>query len=410
MKVAIVSQYYPPEPVRIPSEIAAALTDRGHSVRVVTGFPNYPTGRLAPGFRQRWRHVETDDKVLVRRVPLFVNHSRNPLARALNYTSFALSSRSTRRFVDWADVVYVYATQMTAASAPMAWTRRGGPPVVLHVVDLWPESVTGSSLVQGGALKHAIDRMLVPWLRRMYGRAAAVISIGPGMAGLLVERGAAPDRIETVYNWASEDNVTPRSEPEPHEGLRLMYAGNIGDMQDLETVVRAFARLDDLPGRRLTLVGSGVAESRIRALVRQSGLDDVVEFAGRMERSEMSALYAESDFQLVTLKPLPIFEATIPSKLQASLAHGVPVITNVAGDVTRLVEDWNVGVTCAPGDPEALADAIRRAHAIGHRERVQMGRRARNLYTSTMSKEQAMTAIERTLERAAEGARGKARR
>ena len=145
MRVAIITQYYPPEPVRIPH----GLADRGHGVRVLTAYPNYPDGGIAEGYRQRWNRWEDDGKVRVRRLPIFISHPRIPFARFWNYTTFSLNSSLAWSFMRDADMIYVYTTPMTAAFAPHVWRRTKGLPFVLHVQDLWPETVIGSSMVRG---------------------------------------------------------------------------------------------------------------------------------------------------------------------------------------------------------------------------------------------------------------------
>ena len=177
MKIAIVTQYYAPEVIRIPDTLARLLAARGHQVRVITGYPNYPDGQLFPGYRQRWKHIETVEGVQIRRVPLFISHSYNPVARFTNYLSFALSAGFAHRWVRSADVVYVYATQMSPAIGPSFWRAVFRTPYVLHIQDLWPESVTGSSMVGGGAAKKLIGAMLRPWLRYLYRTASATIAI-----------------------------------------------------------------------------------------------------------------------------------------------------------------------------------------------------------------------------------------
>src|SRR6185503_17053452 len=109
VKVGIVSQWYPPEPAYIPANLAEELTARGHQVRVLTGFPNYPEGKLYPGYRQRWMSRSSVDGVVIRRVPLYPSHDSSPTRRAANYLSFAAtSSVAALRYLAGADVIYVY--------------------------------------------------------------------------------------------------------------------------------------------------------------------------------------------------------------------------------------------------------------------------------------------------------------
>ncbi|TFC94711.1 glycosyltransferase WbuB [Cryobacterium sinapicolor] len=406
LKIVIVTQYYKPEHARIPVEIARSLAERGHEVRVVTGYPNYPEGRLYPEYRQRLRHHEWDGAVRVRRVPIVVSHSQNALARFANYVSFAVSSLGASRFVADADVVYVYATQMTASLAPCLWRVTRGIPFVLHIQDLWPESVTGSSMVSGSLAKRLINGSLRPWLGAVYRRSSAVIATAPTMARMLVDRGVESRKVYTVLNWAEERGAQeqrggPAGPAGAGTGLSLVYAGNLGEFQDLDTVIRAGARSTGLEGFTLTIVGSGVAEEGLKRLAQELGASSIV-FRGRVPHADMDEIYAASDFQVVPLRDLEIFRGTIPSKFQGSLANGIPVITTVAGDVSAIVRTREIGFASAPGDVDALAASFRSAYALSSASRRLMGERARAYYTAEMSRDAGVERIEEILRSAAQ--------
>lgn len=404
LRIAIVSQYYKPENAKIPNSLAESLASRGHDVRVVTGYPNYPEGRLYPGYRQKLFHLENDGLVQVRRVPMFLSHSQNALNRFANYMTFAFSSLTAVRFIRDADVVYVYATQMTAAIAPAVWNRSLRLPFVLHVQDLWPESVTGSAMVRAGISKRVINAVLKPWLQFMYRRASAIVAIAPTMTKMLLDRGVESAKLHTVLNWDSSilpvETGARLQRAVEHSGFSVIYAGNLGELQDLQTVVRAAAKVSDLNGFRISLVGAGIAENELRTLVQELGATNV-EFVGAVSQSGMREVYEQSDFQLVTLKDLPIFRGTIPSKLQGSLAHGTPVITTVAGDVSDIVRENGLGFTSKPGDADALAEEFRRAYETSEDEMRAMRGRARRYYDAEMSMEQGVDRIETILHAAA---------
>lgn len=410
MRIVIVSQYYAPEPVAIPTTLAEELVRRGHEVLVVTGFPNYPTGELYPGYRLRWRHRESLNGVQILRVPLVPDHSSRAVRRAANYASFAAASATAARAVRGADAVYVYATQMTAALGPSIWRALRGTPYVLHVQDLWPESITGSSLVGKGRSARIIDAVLTPWLRFVYARAAAVIAIAPAMAANLAERGVRPSRLLTSLNWADETSADPGAGEsidirgsDPH-ATHVVYAGNLGDLQGLDTAIRAAAALDSTERLRLHLFGSGVAEADLRALAGSLNAANV-EFHGRVSRAALSRVAPQSDFQLITLRDLPIMRGTIPSKLQASLRDGVPVITSAAGDVQHLVRKDDLGIAVDPEDVPALTAAFRQAIMMAPSERAARGDRARRVYETTMSMEHGVDLIEASLRSAAQEGR-----
>lgn len=403
MKILLLTQYYPPEGASIPATLAHGLAQKGHDVRVLTGFPNYPTGKVFDGYRQQWRSRETDGPVEVLRVPLYADHSMNALARTANYASFALSSATARSFARDVDVVYVYATQMTPALGPWLWRMLGGAPYVLHVQDLWPDSILGSSIVPDSPVTGVIDSVLNPWLRHTYHRASSVIGIAPTMVETLIERGSPVDRTRLIYNWSEETGTEQLPAHTPCDGqTRFIFAGNIGDMQDLETVVRAAKLVEDSPVR-VTIVGDGVALDGIRTLAADLDATNV-DFLGRVPQEEMPALYAQAEYALVTLKDLPVFRGTIPSKFQGALAHGLPVVTTVQGDLRSLVEGLGVGYTADAEDPESLAATLVRASELNTEGADDYGRlreRTRDVYVEQFSLSAGIEAVEDVLREAA---------
>lgn len=403
MRILVISQYYPPESAMIPATITRSLAARGHQVKVLTGYPNYPEGRLHEGYRQRWRSRETDGDIDLLRVPLWVDHSQSLVRRALNYGSFGLSASTAFGFARDADVIYVYATQMTPALAPWFWRIIGGAPYVLHIQDLWPDSITGSSFIRKARSRRLVDSVLTPWIGSLYRHAAGVIGIAPTMVSTLTQRGVHPSKAHLVYNWADE---TPLCPPPAAVGLgrpqetHVLYGGNVGDMQDLENAVLAAHRAEDA-GVRLTIVGDGVALPSVMAAAESLGATNV-SFAGRVSRERMGNLLARADYALVTLKNLDVFRGTIPSKLQHALSHGTPVISTVQGDVRAFVEGHSVGFTAEAEDAQSLESAFRRAAALGSQARKGMADRAKRAYVNRFSLNAGVTAIEDILTQASQ--------
>lgn len=401
MKILIVTQYFYPESTLIPTTLTSALSEMGHQIRVLTGYPNYPDGEVFEGYTQRWRSQERYASADVLRVPLWTDHSLSPLRRMLNYISFGASTATARSFARGADVIYVYAPQMTPAFGPWLWRCLGGSPYVLHVQDLWPDSITGSSLIQGNFYSKVIDSTLTLWIANVYNRASAVIGIAPTMVKTLTTRGVDPEKAHLVYNWAGEDShaglpLASSSARTDTSRTHLLYAGNVGDMQDLDSVMAAVNGARDA-GIHLTVLGDGVALPRIRALADSLDMRNV-DFKGRVSRSELKPYYAAADFCLVTLRDLPNFRGTIPSKFQASLSHGTPVITTVGGDVRRLVENLRIGFTAQAENANSLESALRDAARLSRGNKDEMSQRAKSAYRDHFSQKAGIFAIEGILQ------------
>jgi colanic acid biosynthesis glycosyl transferase WcaI len=409
VKVGVISQWYPPEPAHIPANLAEELSARGHHVRVLTGFPNYPAGELYPGYRQRWNHIRTSGGVTVRRVPLYASHDSSTVRRATTYLSFAASSSAAAiRFLGDADVVYVYLTPATVFTASALLRLLRGTPVVIHVQDVWPETVTASPMAPAGAAGRLTNHILHAAMRKIYRTAVSIATIAPSMRDLVVERGADPARVRVVLNWADEALFHPvgatqaaRAQIGHRDRCTIMYAGAMGPFQNIEDSIRAAASVDHAGKVDLVLLGSGIEEASARALSTRLGAGNV-RFLGRRPATDMAALYAAADYQLVTLKDLPIFSGTIPSKLPAALSCGSPVVVSVLGDCAALVERDGVGLSCPPEDWRALADRFLQAAALSSTDRHEMGSRALWCYGAQMSKRAGVDQLEDMLVEAAQ--------
>ncbi len=417
MKIGIVSQWYPPEPAFIPGSLAEELAARGHEVRVLTGYPNYPEGRIHRGYRQRWGHRSRHGRITVRRVPLYPSHDASALRRAANYASFALtSSVAAARYLRGVDALYVYHPPASAFAAAAVARLLHRVPVVLHVQDIWPDSVTASPMTPPGRAGQLLHSMLDQTMRRIYRTADSIAVIAPSMRDLLVERGADPAKLRVVLNWTDESLFRPVESSERartalghRDRCTVMYAGNLGAFQGVEAAVRAAAAVQHTETLDLVLVGSGTEETSIRALATELGTTNV-RFLGRRSPNEMAALYGAADYQLVLLRDLPIFRGTIPSKLQAAFACGSPVLACAPGDSAAIVERSGAGLSCPPEDWRALAERFTQVASAAPAVRAEMARRARETYTAQMSMRQGVDQLEELLMSAAQRRTGVQRR
>ncbi|HEV2080930.1 MAG TPA: glycosyltransferase family 4 protein [Brevundimonas sp.] len=385
-RVLYLSQWFPPEPNTVGLQVAHGLQARGHEVEVLTGFPNYPTGKLAEGYRLAWHRREVVEGVVVHRVWLHPSHDRSSVGRALNYLSFFLSALvfllfQARRF----DVIYVYHPPLTPAlaAAISGWfTRR---PFIVEVQDLWPDSVATADMAGTGA----IARVLGPLCRFVYRSAAGVLGQSDGMTARLIERGAAAHKTGTVFNWADEDAARAagrrRTDDLGFEGrFNLVFAGNLGVVQALDALIEAAreaARQE--PRIRLTLIGDGTEKARLEALAARS--DGVVQVRDAVPQREIGDVLAAADVLVVHLKDDPLFEITLPSKLQFYLAMGRPVLTAVGGEAARITAGTGAGIAVAPGDVPALARAMVDLSRRPAAELAAMGAAGRRAYDARFS-------------------------
>lgn len=388
MRIGMISQWYEPETGSgaHPTAIARVLAQRGHEVKVLTGFPSYPLGRVYDGWRIRPRQHEVRDGLEVLRVPDVPSHDDSAGRRALTLTSFAMSAAAQVGWLRDVDVCLTYLTPATVGMAARVLRRIYGVPYVLYVQDLWPESVTASGFIGNDSIERRVESVINRYLLGLYRHADSVAGISPTMAATLAER-AQGTRTDVVYNWVDEQIFAPASPGNelPHDKHWIMYAGGVGDVQGLDAAVHAMARLKDRPDIGLALVGDGVAVPALRAATAELGVAEQIRFLGHRAMADMPGLMAEAMAQLVTLKDLPLFRGTVPSKLQASMAVGQPVICAVAGDAADLTVRSGAGIAVPPGDPEALAGAFRQIADMAPSERARLSDRSLAFYRQEMS-------------------------
>jgi colanic acid biosynthesis glycosyl transferase WcaI len=379
VRILLLSQWYAPEPVVKPHLLAKDLVTRGHRVVSITGFPNYPQGRIYSGYRQRLWEWEWNERVRVLRLPLYPDHSRIPARRIVNFLSFASSAALLGPLLSGpADVMWVYDSLMVGIPAWWVGLLRDIP-FVYEVQDMWPETLVATGMVAPGWVARSVGRLA----RFVYARAAALTVISPGFKRNLVGKGVPAEKIHVVPNWADEDIYRPVL-PDPalaaEHGLagrfNIVYGGNLGAAQAMSNVIKAALLLHDLPAVQFVLIGDGVDEPMLRQAVKDYGLDNV-RFLGRQPAEHMPRFFALADVLLVHLKHDPLFEITIPSKTLAYLACGRPILGVVSGDPADVIREAGAGIICPQEDPEALAQKVRSLYAMPRARREAMGQSGR---------------------------------
>ena len=325
MKVLIISLWYYPELISKPHELASELTKRGYNVTVITGFPNYPSGRLYAGYRSRLFQWETVDGVRVLRVAHVIDRSRSALRRILSYASFSLTATVLGALLlGQTDVIWTYQIGLPGvASAAIK-----GSPLLHDVQDLWPD--WGRSATHG--LNNWLSQILVAQEKLVYRRATMITTISQGFRRILLDRGVPAEKIEVIPNWANDENFRP-VEPDIELGIReglierfnVIYGGNVGTAQGLGVVLDAARLIRDLSQVQFVIIGDGVEREGLAARAAEQGLDNI-RFLGSRPSNQIAQYFAFADVLLLHLAPDPAYQVTIPSKAYAYMASGKPIL------------------------------------------------------------------------------------
>ena len=376
MRILMLSQYFWPESFII-NDIVRTLDEQGHEVVVATGKPNYPDGKIFDGYRapgtQRERYL---GRVEVLRVPLWPRGQGGAKNLILNYLSFVLSGLLC---LPWMlrgcqfDAILVFAPSPITQAIPailLKWLKKAK--LALWVQDLWPESLSATGFVRNPYLLRAVG-----WMVRAIYRPCDTLLV---QSRAFVEPVAQyADRAKIQYYPNSMDVSSKALVPVPGELLELLeryfcvvFAGNLGAAQALDTLVQAAVHLRDEPRIRLVLVGSGSRLAWLKAQQRALGLDNLM-LPGRFPMEAMPQIFERASALLVSLNNEPAFAQTIPSKIQAYLAAGRPILACMNGEGAQVVCEARAGLASPAEQVLPLVANIRCMQALGTSERAAMG-------------------------------------
>ncbi|QEY62230.1 glycosyltransferase family 4 protein [Metapseudomonas lalkuanensis] len=385
MKILIVTQYFWPE-FFIINALSRNLHEQGCEVTIATGKPNYPDGQVFPGYteegvlRENWKGLE------IIRIPLRARRHGGAVNLFLNYFSFVLSGIKhlpgllrDRRF----DVTIVFAPSPLTSAIPAIFLKsRTKSHLAIWVQDLWPESLSATGFIK--------NRFLLAWaslgVRWIYSKADTLLVQSKAFIGPVSKYSELskvvyyPNSIDDGEIHSSAENELP-SELIKHldENFCVVFAGNIGKAQAVETLIAAAAQLQHLDNFKLVLVGSGSMSDFVTEEVARLGLNNVVA-PGRFPISQMEHIFSRASALIVSLRYEEILSYTIPGKVQAYLASGKPIIACMNGEGARVVLESQAGLACAAEDPNQLAETIEKLYSMPADILDEMGKNGRQYF------------------------------
>jgi glycosyltransferase involved in cell wall biosynthesis len=366
LRILFFTENFPPETnaaaTRV-SERARYWIAAGHEVTILTCAPNFPAGRLFPGWHNRWRQVEMRDGMRVVRVKTFIARNEGVVLRTLDFLSFMATGFVAALFERRPDVVASTSPQFFAAVGAWALAAVRRLPYVFELGDLWPRSIVAVGAMQPGRALRLIEKLEL----FLYGRAAAVVALTHAFKSDLVARGIAPEKIVVIENGVEIALYGPRPrdatlarETALGDAFVVGYVGTHGMAHALTKVLAAAALLADAPRVRFLFAGPGAERERLIGETKRRRLTNVV-FLDPQPKERMPEVWSLCDVALVHLRNQPEFAEVIPSKIFEAMGMGLPIlIAAPPGEATRLVEREGAGIAVAPEDPAALAAAVRR--------------------------------------------------
>lgn len=409
----VISQYFYPEEFRI-NDLCKEWIKQGYEVTVVTGIPNYPTGRFFKGYSWFKRRREEYEGIHIVRLPL-IPRGHSSLMLAANYVSFVISGWFWSYFTKLkADKVFIFeVSPMTQALLGVWYKKRKKVPCFIYVQDLWPENVEIVTGLHNKRMLHAIDRMV----DYIYRNCELILATSPSFVKRIEERESAWRKNRSKNQSKNQSKVkywpqyaeefyrpVPRKPlpdmPEDDGAFKIAFTGNIGYAQGLDILPKTAAILKQRGVHcRFIIIGDGRYKEALEKEIRSLGVQDMFWMLGRKRPEEVPDYLAWCDAAFISFADNPLFEMTIPAKLQSYMACGMPILASASGETERIIREAGCGVVCRIGDAKVLAEGILELREMEKGKLEEMGSRAFRYYQKEFNREKLLGQAGRYLDK-----------
>lgn len=394
MRILIVSQYFYPEDFKV-NDIAFDFVRRGHEVVVFTAKPNYPHGKFYKGYSFWGKSEEIINGVNVIRIPIFPRFDSSGKFLILNYLSFIFFSFIFKyRVKGKFDVIFSHLPSPLIAALPAIWFKnKFQSKLYLWVLDLWPESVQANSNFKDGFIIKSLNKIV----RYIYNKTDVILISSKVFKSSILEKGIDSNKVIKYFpNWAEDvfsNRIIDTEElPVLPKGFNIMFAGNIGDSQDFESILKV-AKLTQNEGINWVLVGDGRKVPWIKSEIEKDSITNVY-LLGRHPLAMMPDLFKRADAMLVSLKNSPTFSLTVPAKVQAYMASSKIILGMFNGEGQQLINESGCGYAVNAGDFLGLSKKVMEIKRLTEEQRIQMEYKSKKYYINNFSKEQLFDFLE----------------
>ena len=396
MRVLIVSQFFWPENFKI-NDVAKGLKERGHEVSVLTGIPNYPKGKFYKGYSFFKMKKEDYEGITIYRSSVIPRGSGSSIKLFLNYFSLALFASIRILFVrEKFDRILVFeASPITIGIPAIVAKCKFKAPIYFWVQDLWPESITAAGGVSNKSIISLVDKLT----RFIYRNSKMILVQSKAFIPYIQNQGVNSEKIvylpnstESFYKKVKDNNKF--IDLIPKDGPVLMFAGNIGEAQGFDTIIKAAKYLDENDVKvNWVILGDGRQKKSIINRIETLGIQDRFFFLGSYPGKDMPYFFIHADALLVTLKKNIIFSYTIPSKIQSYLACSKPIIASLDGEGGRVILEAECGLVSPSEDFMSFSKSIINFLKLSHDKREVMGQNARLYFETEFDREKQLDNI-----------------
>lgn len=355
--ILVITQYFYPEPFRI-NDMCLEWVKRGYRVTVLTGIPNYPQGEFYDGYSKKKRRTENWNGVEIIRIPL-IPRGHSVVKLLLNYLSFVKSGRKWVRHTKLkADYVFTFeVSPMTQALIGVWYSKKFKTPNYLYVQDLWPENVE----IVTGITNPLIIRPICKMVDYIYKNCTKILATSPSFVEEIQKRVAEKDKVYYLPQYAEDFYKPMERKPVPEipddDRFKIIFTGNIGKAQGLDILPKT---AEFLKGQEIVfvIVGDGRYREEFEKEIHDRKVDDMFILIPRQPAERIPELLAACDVAFLSFMNTPLFEKTIPAKLQSYMACGMPILASASGESARIINEAQCGVCASIGDKIALAEQI----------------------------------------------------
>ena len=399
MKVLIVSQYFWPENFKI-NDLSEGLTERGLDISVLTGKPNYPEGVFFKNYSFFKRNKEKLNKIKIYRSPIFPRSNGSGFRLVLNYISFAFFASIRLLFINQKfDKIFVYEPSPITVGIPAIVAKyRFNAPIYFWVQDLWPESISDA----GGINNKKVIKFLDKLTRFIYKNCTKILVQSKAFIPYIIKQKVDPDKLiyfpnstESFYKVEKSNNRYRKLMP---IGFKIIFAGNIGEAQSFETIIKSalYLKKNEINVNWIIL-GDGRQKNKIQHSIKKLGINDSFFFLGSFSSEEMPLFFSHADGLLVTLKKSKIFSLTIPNKIQSYMACCKPIIASIDGEGKNVIVNSKCGYVSPSEDHMLLSNSIIKLMNLSVNERKTMGLNGRKFFEEHFEREKQLDRLLRIL-------------
>lgn len=398
-RLLFICQYFYPEIFR-GNDVAYDMARRGVEVTVICGTPNYPKGKFFSGYSWFKKTRETINGVRVIRVPIIPRGEGSRIKLMLNYFSYFVVASVFLPFhllfYRKYDACFVQQLSPVMMSVPgVLFKKLTGRKLYTWVLDLWPESLKAAGGINN---KHILD--FFGWFSNLEYRNSDVIFVSSkGFAKNITSKGDFADKILFMPNWA-EDEIQSDDElqiPKLPVGFNVLFAGNVGEAQDFDSIVEAAKLLTKEDKIHFIIVGDGRKKEWVDNQIKEHNLTDKITMIGRYDIKYMSSFFRAADCLLLPLKDDEIMNLTVPAKLQAYMTSGKPIVGMINGDARELINEIDCGIAIPASSPKLLVEAIRKLKSLPQEERTAKGERGHEYCKENYSKDKILSELYTTI-------------